>query len=190
MNTKRENTILLIELPTMPGVQPQHWKHPAMKILYQGLRKERLLQSSFAGLLLVLAILGTGAFFPGVLGWISFVLLLAAIYWLLGIQPQQDALQHPFAKALTEEPERIVWVYSMITQMSPYGFRFARKGILYLKLDSGEELSLPLPPDKLKLISRFLNRVLPHATFGYDPEKAQRYQKAPESLRRPGKRSE
>ena len=50
-------------------------------------------------------------------------------------------------------------------------------------LDDGDEISVGLPAQKLKLISKFLNRILTETTFGYSQERAEQYRRDPNSLR-------
>lgn len=91
---------------------------------------------------------------------------------------------HEILHLLREKPHQIVWVYSVVTERSPFGFTFMRQGTMYFKLASGDQLSVMMPSGKLKLVSRFLNRLLPHASFGYSIDREQLYEISPEQLRR------
>ena len=73
-------------------------------------------------------------------------------------------------------PERILWVYTLETQLMPFGFKVIDKGLIYFKMTDGEEISIKLSAKNLKLVSRFLNRLLPEAMFGYSEEKLAKYQ--------------
>lgn len=84
---------------------------------------------------------------------------------------------------LNKNPQRIVWVYALNTQLNPFGLEFMKSGVLYFKLDDGDEISVGLPVKKLKLISKFLNRILTQTTFGYSKERAEQYKANPNSLR-------
>jgi hypothetical protein len=55
---------------------------------------------------------------------------------------------------------------------------------LYFKLSNGDEITVSLRPQKLKVISKFLNRLLPHASFGYSHDRAQWYHVHPDMLRK------
>ena len=78
---------------------------------------------------------------------------------------------------LTHHPKDILWVYSFVYQRMPFGFQMSSKGLMYFKMTNNREICVALPSKDLKMVSRFLNRVLPHAMFGYSKEKAAQYQK-------------
>lgn len=82
---------------------------------------------------------------------------------------------HPLQALLHRQPEAIVWIYTVRTQRMPFGIELFSGGTMYFHLADGEDLSIGLPEDKLKLVSHTLSRLLPHATFGYSPEKARRF---------------
>lgn len=84
---------------------------------------------------------------------------------------------------LNQNPRKIVWVYALNTRRNPFGLEFMDSGVLYFKLEDGDELSVGLPVKKLKLVSRFLNRILTESTFGYSQERAEQYQIDPNLLR-------
>lgn len=160
--------------------------HPAMRLLGRGLRNERLLMIGFATLLV-----GGG----NCLGWYFFkkenplaIFGLAAI--VLGLRMAWNILRQPetienrLFHLLENHPEKIVWVYSIRTQSMPYGFRIWDTGTMYFKLLDGDEISVSLPSGKLKLVSKFLNRVLPHAAFGYSDERRQQFEHDPALLRK------
>ena len=64
----------------------------------------------------------------------------------------------------------------------PFGFYLWETGQMYFKLVDGQEICLFVPARKLRMVSRFLNKVLPHATFGYSPENAQLFRENPLQL--------
>ncbi|MBV6653640.1 MAG: hypothetical protein KI786_07790, partial [Mameliella sp.] len=59
-----------------------------------------------------------------------------------------------------------------------------RNGTLYLKLRDGDDVSVSLSADDLKVVSRYLNRLLPHATFGYTKDREQWFMASPLMLLR------
>jgi hypothetical protein len=89
---------------------------------------------------------------------------------------------HPLLQLLDHEPGQVVWVYTLVTERMPYGLSTSRYGLLYFKLIDGEELCISIPVQRLRLVSHYLNRLLPHATFGYSPNKEQLYRINPEML--------
>ncbi len=86
---------------------------------------------------------------------------------------------HRLLRLLEEHPQQIVWVYSVVTERLPFGFRFNRSGIMYFKLADGDEITLSLPAGQIKGISQYLNDRLPHATFGYTRDREQWFMASP-----------
>lgn len=85
---------------------------------------------------------------------------------------------------LRHQPGQIVWVYSVVTQRLPFGLQVGSSCTLYFKLINGDEITVGLPPKRLKVVARLLNRLLPHASFGYSKDKEQWYLASPEILLR------
>jgi uncharacterized SAM-binding protein YcdF (DUF218 family) len=94
----------------------------------------------------------------------------------------QKVEESQLMKMLVQNPKQIVWVYSVVTNRMPFGFQFSKNGIMYFKMIDGKDFSVGMPEKDLKVVSRFLNRLLPHATFGYSEEKEKRYLENPELL--------
>ena len=88
----------------------------------------------------------------------------------------------PLMTILLKEPQKVVWVYSVVTQRMPFGFQVNQTGTMYFKLIDGNEITLTLPALELKPISEMLNYHLPHATFGYTKEREQWYLAHPAML--------
>ena len=80
---------------------------------------------------------------------------------------------------LYDDPESVVWIYSVVHQHHPFGLQINQRGIMYFKFADGDEQSVYLPPDKVKLISKVLGRALPNTVFGYTSERAAQYEKDP-----------
>lgn len=85
-------------------------------------------------------------------------------------------------KLLEKDPRKIVWVYSVVTERLPFGFKFSQSGIMYFKLSDGDEISVSMPAEELRPVSSFLNRLLPHASFGYTRDREQWYMADPRML--------
>jgi len=85
---------------------------------------------------------------------------------------------------LEKQPRQIVWVYSMVVERVPFGIHLYRSGTIFFKLSDGMELSVRLPVRYMRTVSRFLNRLLPHATFGYSADREYSFRLSPESLRK------
>ncbi len=83
---------------------------------------------------------------------------------------------------LSQSPCKIVWVYSIVTENMPFGIHLIDRGKLLFKLDEGKEICISVPHRRLKEISRQLQQLLPHASFGYTKEKMQWYLADPHLL--------
>lgn len=116
-----------------------------------------------------------------VIGLVGVVLGIRYTYKYIHLWHEDDA---PLMRLLQLEADKIVWVYSVVTHRLPFGLAINQSGTLYFKLIDGDEQSVSLPIKDLKPISEMLNRLLPHATFGYSPDKEQLYMAAPEMLLR------
>ncbi|THH36348.1 hypothetical protein [Neolewinella litorea] len=108
--------------------------------------------------------------------WLPFAGALAAslgLFWLYRLLSEQplDALRED----LREQPERIVWVYSVVTERMPFGLNLMRSGTLYLYVDDGRVHDFNLRAEQLLLVTKTLNRLLPHAEFGYTKERELKY---------------
>lgn len=78
-------------------------------------------------------------------------------------------------KIIDHQPEKILWIYTLETNLMPFGFKVKDKGLIYFKMDDGEDICIKMPAKDLKLVSRFLNRLLPNAMFGFSEEKERSY---------------
>jgi hypothetical protein len=78
-------------------------------------------------------------------------------------------------KIIKQQPEKILWVYTLETNLMPFGFKVKDKGLIYFKMNDGEDVCIKMPAKDLKLVSRFLNRLLPNAMFGFSEEKQRLY---------------
>ena len=66
----------------------------------------------------------------------------------------------------------------------PFGLEFISNCVIYFHLMDGSHESVSLPSKKQKLVSKFLNRLLPHATFCFSEERQQQYDIDPFMLMR------
>jgi hypothetical protein len=109
----------------------------------------------------------------------------AVIIWLrivFSVLNRRRVIDSPLIQTLMRHPGQIVWVYAVVTNRMPFGFQVAQNGLMYFKLINGDAFTLSAPIQELKVISRFLNRLLPHATFGFTKDREQWYMAAPELL--------
>lgn len=91
---------------------------------------------------------------------------------------------HLLLNYLRYQPQQIVWVYSIITERAPFGIHLFRQGTLHFKLADGSDYTVGMQASKLKLVSKFLMRLLPHATFGYTVDREYTFRVSPERLRK------
>lgn len=144
--------------------------------MWDSLQREWKQQQYVAVVLLVLGIAGL-AYGGGKMSvvWVfwSGLVTCLALFWLfrLSLRKPVSELYH----LLLEEPQDVVWVYSMITERLPFGLSFSSSAIVYLIEKDGDEFSVSVPANKVKLVVRTLNRVLPTAEFGYTEEREQKY---------------
>ncbi len=95
-----------------------------------------------------------------------------------------NAEKHRLIWLLKNQPYAIVWVYYVKTDQLPFGFHLSSATTLYFKLSDGDEITVGVSKKEFKIISRYLNRLLPHATFGYSRDRAQWYHVHPDMLRK------
>lgn len=85
-------------------------------------------------------------------------------------------------QTLHRRPRQVVWVFTQEEQLMPVGLLLWERGTLFVMLLDGSELTLALPPRKLKLASHYLQRLLPHAAFGFSQERRQQFERDPSLL--------
>lgn len=160
-------------------------QHPGLNPLWDSLRRESR-QQWWAGIVAFLA--GVGLSFWG---WMSSGLLaIVGMFVIIGgltilIQlTRRPSLTARLRQLILEQPQTIVWVYSVVTERLPFGMRIQRSGLLYFKLIDGDEVSVRLPAKRLTLITKILSRALPHALIGYSAHRAQTYAEDPRRLRK------
>ena len=169
--------------PRLPPPPPYHL-HPALRLLRRSIRQEQRTK-----LALAIFLLAGGAAFGYVFfekGNILATFGLVAV--MVGLKVLWDLLQRPKVEddrlwqLLHYQPRQIVWVYGMSTQTMPFGFYLWEQGTMYFKLLDGGEISISVPAHQLRMVSKFLNRLLPHASFGYSEERRQQFEADPASL--------
>lgn len=159
-------------MPTDPRIVT----HPGLQPLWDSMDRERKQQQIAAVTLMIgslfLVIVSVTSRY---LGWalLGGVMGSAALWWLFRILTEQPLAF--WRRQFREEPESIVWVYGMVTERMPFGFRTTAVGTLHLVEDDGDVHAFGMKPNELKLVTKTLNRVLPHADFGYSPEKEMKY---------------
>ena len=166
------------------------YRHPGIKILRRSLRRELRLQ-----FVAIVFLLGFGMYLVMssfqksiILGITGLAITMISIRLLHRSIQYWKVEDHPLIQVLFRKPNQIVWVYSMVTESLPFGFQFHNRGTLYFKMVDGNEFSVAIPAKHLKLVSRTLNRQLPHASFGFTEDRQRLYRTNPEALRKNSKR--
>lgn len=118
----------------------------------------------------------------------NFVYTCCLIAFLIGLQLLYQIIRKPRSEEdrlidlLNKNPKQIVWIFTITTQTMPFGFHLWDSGVMYFKLLDGDEITVNLPVKKLKMVSKFLNRLLTHASFGYSDERQAKFEQDPKLL--------
>lgn len=156
--------------------------HIALDILYKSTVSEQRQQFGAAFLMLIVSILILIYINNSVLiiiGLVLFVLSIRLGYMVIKHRRIEDSQLYQY---LNYQPQKIVWVYSIVIQRMPFGFEMMNSATLYLKLVDGDDISLSIDKDQIEEVMKFLNQLLPHASFGYSKDKEQWYMANPELL--------
>lgn len=160
----------------MPTPDRRIVTHPGLNPLWKSLERERRQQQFTA---IGLMILGLAGVIVGVVirrpGWalLGSVAATASLWWLYRLLSEQPISF--WREILRDEPETVVWVYGMVTERMPFGFRMAARGTLFLVEDDGEQTAFTMSPAHVRMVTKTLNRVLPNAVFGYTPEREMQF---------------
>jgi len=150
--------------------------HPGLNPLWESMERDRRQQQFAAVALIIISLFSivfgvtTRQLMWAMLGGIGCT---AALWWLFRVLTEQP-LAH-WRRQLREEPETVVWVYGLVTERMPFGFKTVATGTLHLVENDGDIHTFGMKPDELKLVTKTLNRVIPHAEFGYSPEREMKY---------------
>lgn len=161
----------------------KHLSHPALLPLWKSLERDWLLQLVA---IMAVAVLGGLLMLLGIQTY-PIVLLGGLFMTIIGTYLLYQHFRYPspllrLQDALYDQPENVVWIYSIIHQHHPFGFQVNQRGIIYFKFANGDEMTAYLPPEKIKLINKVLSRALPNTVFGYTKERAAQYEKNPRYL--------
>lgn len=160
----------------------------AINLLQQAAKKEQRTKLLSAIVLLVFAIALIALFF----GKNNFLSVIGLIALLFSVQFGYQYFRYPVIQQmplfvlLKRKPQDIVWVYSVVTERMPFGFKINHNALMYFKLLDRDSICIAVPAERAEIISSGLNHLLPHATFGFSEDKEQLYMAAPEMLLREG----
>lgn len=164
-----------------------------MKLLEQAIKREWRWQLIVGTVLFMLGFGLSFIFFPSypVLTFLSLMMTTTCFLWLYYLSQFRSKKMFPLlhllqcdALGVTENPKQIVWVYSVVIQRMPFGFEFSQSGLLYFKLLDGNDITLSVPAEKLKLVLKYLGRLLPHIVIGYSEEREKLFLENPAGLLR------
>lgn len=158
----------------------------AINFLQEAAKREQRTKLLSAIVLLVLAIILIALFFGenNLLSVVGLIALLLAVQFGYQYFKYPDVKQMPLFLLLQRKPQDIVWVYSVVTERMPFGFKINHNALMYFKLLDRDSICIGVPSDRAEVISSGLNHLLPHATFGFSEDKEQLYMAAPEMLLR------
>ncbi|MEM1356644.1 MAG: hypothetical protein AAGF89_00490 [Bacteroidota bacterium] len=159
-------------MPTDPRILT----HPGLTPLWESMERERRQQQFVAVPVMVLGLFIVVAGLLAQSMWTPLVggaMASGALWWLYRLLSEQPIAY--WRRQLREAPETIVWVYGLVTERMPFGLKTVAQATLYLVETDGQVNSFALKPAELKLVTKTLNRVLPHAEFGYTEEREMKY---------------
>jgi len=162
------------------------YRHPSMKLLCHAIARENRLQLIAAVVLTIVGILTIYYAFglSHIIAGLGVVTTLIGIRLTFKFAQQQRVEESYLVHLIFHEPDKIVWVYGLVTQHQPFGFNTTRSGVLYFNLVNGDNISVSLSAQKLKQVSFLLNRLLPRAVFGHTKERERQYARDPKSMLR------
>lgn len=153
-----------------------------IELIRQILKRERLQKLLVASITLLgaagLAFLGyslkeeRAATLLGVLAIGTFII---GFVFIIQILRHWQAESHPLVQILQQSPDQIVWVYAINIEMMPAGIKFWDEHTFSINLLNKKELQLKMLSDQTIALRSHLQKLLPHATFGYSDERAQWY---------------
>jgi len=118
------------------------------------------------------------------------IVIVGIVLTVLGIKFTRDALLNRnvdnslLLQLLINAPEKIVWVYSIVTQRMPFGLEFSKNATIYFKLIDGDEITLDMSEKETENVLKMLNTKLTHATFGFTKDREQWFMADPALLYR------
>ncbi len=160
--------------------------HPAMRLLRRALQLERRSKLCLAVFLLVGGALFGYVFLKkrNILATFGLLAVMTGLKLIWELLRRPKVEDERLWQLLNGQRRDIVWVYCSNTQVMPFGLYLWERGTMFFMLEDGGEISIDLPARKLKMVSRFLNKLLPHASFGYTAERLQQFEKNPALLRK------
>lgn len=157
-----------------------------MRLLKKAILHEIYVQMAASGLLLLFGLTLMLLQLNGsiILSIVGLSAMMISGFLLYRNVPNLDLETNPLYRTLVDEPQEVVWIYSLMTQRMPFGLELFKTGVVYIYRKDGSHHSVSVPVQKLKLVCKFLGRLLPQASVGYTRERAQQFEFNPELLMR------
>lgn len=83
---------------------------------------------------------------------------------------------------LKHNPRQIVWVYSVLARLMPFGIHLFNSATVFFMLKDGRYHTIRLKENELQPLMNGLKQSLPDTSFGYTLKKEQLYRADPEML--------
>lgn len=153
-----------------------------IQLIRKILKRERL-QKLFVSGITILGALGLGVLAyqlkkdraATLLGVLTIGVFIIGFVFFIQILRHWQAESHPLVQILQQSPDQIVWVYAINIEMMPAGIKFWDEHTFSINLLNKKELQLKMRSDQISELRTHLQKLLPHATFGYSHERAQWY---------------
>lgn len=155
--------------------------HPAMLTIREAIQRDLWLKLA-VGLILLLAGLAMATYFYhkyNLLAVLGLGIALPGVWCLREYMRRPKVEDDMLWQTLHRRPTKIVWVFTQEEELVPFGLMLTKRCTLYVMLLDGTELTLAFPTQKLHLASHFLQRLLPHAAFGFSQERQQLFERDP-----------
>ncbi len=116
------------------------------------------------------------------------IVFVGIVLTILGIKLTRDAFLNQnvektaLMQLLLYDPQKIVWIYSIVTQRMPFGLEFSKDAIIYFKLINGDEITITMSESETNNTLEMLRIKLPHVTFGYTSDREQWFMADPAML--------
>jgi hypothetical protein len=107
-----------------------------------------------------------------------------AIIVLLRAIKRFNVERNPFYIAVVYNSRNVVWVYHQVTHVMPFGIQLYKRFTIYIHTLHGKCYALQVSEKKLMPCLKYLEKLLPRATFGHDVNKEQLYRANPSMLMR------
>lgn len=102
-----------------------------------------------------------------------------AVIVLLRATKRFNIERNPFYIAVVYNSRNVVWVYHQVTHVMPFGIQLYKRFTIYIHTLNGKCYSLQVSEKQLMPCLKYLEKLLPRATFGHDINKEQLYRANP-----------